>query len=160
MIYWSSFIRETIFCSIYVFFLLQLPLKQATHHPIQLSDGLINYLSFFFLSPRSLVIIINMCAVFAYSLDARGGPLAEASHLAMSDDLGSRSYFITDDQPSKARLRIQHVNMHDEGVFRCRVDFNNSPTRNFQVNLTLVGQSCVSLLSTKFINSTDLLSII
>ncbi|XP_015837630.1 hemicentin-2 isoform X2 [Tribolium castaneum] len=72
-----------------------------------------------------------------YSLDARGGPLGEASHLAMSDDLGSRSYFIKDEQPSKARLRIRNVTIHDEGVFRCRVDFDNSPTRNFQVNLTL-----------------------
>ncbi|XP_056634796.1 hemicentin-2 [Diorhabda sublineata] len=75
-----------------------------------------------------------------YSLDARDGPLDKASHLAMSDDLGSRSYFITEGEPSKARLRIQNVNIHDQGVFRCRVDFVNSPTRNFQVNLTLVDQ--------------------
>ncbi|KAG5886152.1 hypothetical protein JTB14_018530 [Gonioctena quinquepunctata] len=75
-----------------------------------------------------------------YSLDARDGPLDKASHLAMSDDLGSRSYFITEDEPSKARLRIQNINIHDQGVFRCRVDFVNSPTRNFQVNLTLVVQ--------------------
>ncbi|KAF5299763.1 hypothetical protein FQA39_LY11433 [Lamprigera yunnana] len=75
-----------------------------------------------------------------YSLDARGGPLHEASHLAITDELGSRSYFIIDDQPSKARLRIQNINSEDEGVFRCRVDFINSPTRNFKVNLTLVVQ--------------------
>nr|XP_023016282.1 hemicentin-2-like [Leptinotarsa decemlineata] len=75
-----------------------------------------------------------------YSLDARDGPIDKASHLAMSDDLGSRSYFITEDEPSKARLRIQNINIHDQGVFRCRVDFVNSPTRNFQVNLTLVDQ--------------------
>ncbi|XP_068894173.1 neural cell adhesion molecule 1 isoform X1 [Tenebrio molitor] len=75
-----------------------------------------------------------------YSLDARGGPLREASQLAMSDDLGSRSYFIKGDQPSKARLKIRNVTIHDAGVFRCRVDFDNSPTRNFQVNLTLVEQ--------------------
>lgn len=72
-------------------------------------------------------------------MDARGGALSKASHLAMSDDLGARSYFITEDEPSKARLRIQTVSTHDHGVFRCRVDFVNSPTRNFQINLTLVG---------------------
>lgn len=72
-------------------------------------------------------------------MDARGGLLNESAHLAMTDDLGSRSYFITDDQPSKARLRIQNVNTEDEGLFRCRVDFINSPTRNFKINLTLVG---------------------
>ncbi|XP_030745151.1 hemicentin-1 [Sitophilus oryzae] len=75
-----------------------------------------------------------------YSLDARGGPLSKASHLAISDDIGRRSYFIADEEPSKARLRIQSVNAADEGVFRCRVDFVNSPTRNFQVNLTLIDQ--------------------
>ncbi|XP_031352494.1 hemicentin-2 isoform X2 [Photinus pyralis] len=75
-----------------------------------------------------------------YSLDARGGPLSEASHLAMTDELGSRSYFIIDEEPAKARLRIQKINAEDEGVFRCRVDFINSPTRNFKVNLTLVVQ--------------------
>ncbi|KAJ8976999.1 hypothetical protein NQ317_003425, partial [Molorchus minor] len=75
-----------------------------------------------------------------YSLDARGGPLDKASHLAMTDDLGGRSYFITEDEPSKARLRIHGVTKKDQGVFRCRVDFVNSPTRNFQVNLTLVVQ--------------------
>ncbi|XP_019764503.2 hemicentin-2 [Dendroctonus ponderosae] len=75
-----------------------------------------------------------------YSLDARGGPLSQASHLAMGDDLGRRSYFIADEEPSKARLRIQNATESDQGVFRCRVDFVNSPTRNFQVNLTLVEQ--------------------
>ncbi|CAH1116559.1 unnamed protein product [Phaedon cochleariae] len=75
-----------------------------------------------------------------YSLDARDGPIDKASHLAMSDDLGSRSYFITEGEPSQARLSIQNINVHDQGVFRCRVDFVNSPTRNFQVNLTLVAQ--------------------
>ncbi|CAH0550171.1 unnamed protein product, partial [Brassicogethes aeneus] len=73
-----------------------------------------------------------------YSLDARGGSLSAASHLAMSDDLGARSFFITDEDPANARLRIHKVNIHDQGVFRCRVDFVNSPTKNFQINLTLV----------------------
>ncbi|ERL85566.1 hypothetical protein D910_02985 [Dendroctonus ponderosae] len=58
----------------------------------------------------------------------------------MGDDLGRRSYFIADEEPSKARLRIQNATESDQGVFRCRVDFVNSPTRNFQVNLTLVEQ--------------------
>lgn len=77
---------------------------------------------------------------FNFSLDARAEPLNKSFHLATSDDLGSRTYFITDDHPSKARLKIQRVRLSDEGVFRCRVDFVNSPTRNFKVNLTLVGQ--------------------
>ncbi|KAK9707614.1 CD80-like C2-set immunoglobulin domain [Popillia japonica] len=72
-----------------------------------------------------------------YSLDARNVPLEKASHLAAAYDVGSRSYFITD-HPSRARLKIKNVTPEDEGIFRCRVDFLNSPTRNFQINLTLV----------------------
>lgn len=75
-----------------------------------------------------------------YSLDAR---LNETSHLAVSNDLGTRSYFVMDQDPSRARLKIQEVAAEDEGVFRCRVDFINSPTRNFRVNLTLVVQPSV-----------------
>lgn len=58
----------------------------------------------------------------------------------MTDDLGGRSYFIADEEPSKARLRIQNVKKSDKGLFRCRVDFVNSPTRNYQVNLSLIGE--------------------
>lgn len=58
----------------------------------------------------------------------------------MSDDLGQRAYFIVDGHSTKARLKIQNVTSGDEGLFRCRVDFINSPTRNFRVNLTLVGK--------------------
>lgn len=83
---------------------------------------------------------LSLFLFYAYSLDARGGPLSIATHLAITDDLGSRSYFLTDGESSKARLRIHNVQPKDEGIFRCRVDFMNSPTRNFRVNLTLVGQ--------------------
>ncbi|XP_018318649.1 hemicentin-1 [Agrilus planipennis] len=75
-----------------------------------------------------------------YSILARGSPLDKSSHLSTTDDLGSRSTFITDGEPSRARLRIRNVKEKDEGTFRCRVDFSNSPTRNFKINLTLVVQ--------------------
>ncbi|CAH2016234.1 unnamed protein product [Acanthoscelides obtectus] len=73
-------------------------------------------------------------------MDARFGPVGKATHFANTDNLGTRTHFITEDEPSKARLRIERVTEQDQGVFRCRVDFVNSPTRNFRVNLTLVVQ--------------------
>lgn len=76
-----------------------------------------------------------------YSLDSRsGGTLLQATHSALSGDLGERLYFSAAENPKAAKLRIKDVKQSDGGVYRCRVDFFNSPTRNFRVNLTLVGK--------------------
>ncbi|XP_012149947.1 motor axon guidance molcule sidestep isoform X3 [Megachile rotundata] len=72
-----------------------------------------------------------------YSLDARNGDLTSAIHWAVSDDLGKRTYFQIGDG-HRAKLKVAKVTFKDQGIFRCRVDFINSPTRNFRVNLTLV----------------------
>ncbi|KOC66691.1 Neural cell adhesion molecule 1, partial [Habropoda laboriosa] len=72
-----------------------------------------------------------------YSLDARSGDLASAIHWAVSDDLGKRTYFQIGDG-HRAKLKVTKVTYKDQGIFRCRVDFIDSPTRNFRVNLTLV----------------------
>ncbi|XP_076667371.1 motor axon guidance molcule sidestep isoform X2 [Andrena cerasifolii] len=72
-----------------------------------------------------------------YSLDARSGDLSKAIHWAVSDDLGKRTYFQIGDG-HRAKLKVTKVTYKDQGMFRCRVDFINSPTRNFRVNLTLV----------------------
>ncbi|XP_011689021.1 PREDICTED: neural cell adhesion molecule 1-B isoform X2 [Wasmannia auropunctata] len=74
-----------------------------------------------------------------YSLDARNGSLNNAIHWAVSDDLGKRTYFKIGDG-HQAKLKITEVTLKDQGDFRCRVDFVDSPTRNFRVNLTLVEQ--------------------
>ncbi|KAI5740170.1 hypothetical protein M8J76_001218 [Diaphorina citri] len=37
-----------------------------------------------------------------------------------------------------ARLVVSHVNMDDESMYRCRVDFKNSPTKNIKINLTVI----------------------
>jgi len=72
-------------------------------------------------------------------LDSRGGSLKHATHAALASDLGQRLYFAVADQPRDSRLQIRNVKSIDGGVYRCRVDFFNSPTKNFRVNLTLVG---------------------
>lgn len=64
--------------------------------------------------------------------------MTDAIHWAVSDDLGRRTYFQVGDG-HRARLKVTKVTLKDQGVFRCRVDFVDSPTRNFRVNLTLVG---------------------
>ncbi|XP_076234186.1 motor axon guidance molcule sidestep isoform X2 [Calliopsis andreniformis] len=72
-----------------------------------------------------------------YSLDARSGNLTTAIHSAIGNDLGNRTYFLISDG-QRAKLKVTKVTFKDQGIFRCRVDFVNSPTRNFRVNLTLV----------------------
>lgn len=76
-----------------------------------------------------------------YSLDSRsGGTLKQATHSALAGDLGERLYFSAAENPKNAKLKIKNVKQSDGGVYRCRVDFFNSPTRNYRVNLTLVGK--------------------
>jgi hypothetical protein len=76
-----------------------------------------------------------------YSLDSRnGGRLKDATHSTLAGDLGERLYFAVTELPRDAKLKIKDVKGSDAGVYRCRVDFFNSPTRNYRVNLTLVGE--------------------
>ncbi|KAJ1526188.1 hypothetical protein ONE63_009347 [Megalurothrips usitatus] len=100
-----------------------------------------------------------------YSLDNRNGDLEKAEHGAIArPKTGKGRYFFQTSasgvplppsgprasphnweqpdegvtlEPKVARLRILNVSAEDEGVFRCRVDFLDSPTTNFRVKLTL-----------------------
>ncbi|XP_012275792.1 hemicentin-1 [Orussus abietinus] len=49
--------------------------------------------------------------------------------------LGTRAIFHLG---KPAELWIQDTHQSDEGVYRCRVDFRNSPTRNYKVNFTVI----------------------
>lgn len=69
------------------------------------------------------------------------------AHSAIANDLGERLFFAIDDNNNKnARLQIKNVQDTDGGVYRCRVDFFNSATRNARINLTLVGMYFISLI--------------
>lgn len=80
-----------------------------------------------------------------HSIDSRERNVKFGTHSAIASDLGERLFFAIDDNNNKnARLRIKSVRDTDGGVYRCRVDFFNSATRNSRFNLTLVGR-CLRL---------------
>ncbi|KAL5283451.1 hypothetical protein ACFFRR_005995 [Megaselia abdita] len=73
-----------------------------------------------------------------YTLDSRKGNVNAAPHSAIASDLGQRLFFSIGETPKDSKLQIKDIKTADGGVYRCRVDFFNSPTRNYRINLTLV----------------------
>ncbi|XP_073816419.1 LOW QUALITY PROTEIN: sidestep III [Musca autumnalis] len=71
-----------------------------------------------------------------YSFDVRGRPFEKALYWSDTNSFGPRAYFVTTTQPAK--LQVDNIQLDDEGVYRCRVDFQNSPTRNHRINLTVI----------------------
>ncbi|KAM3962170.1 neural cell adhesion molecule 1, partial [Aphomia sociella] len=71
-----------------------------------------------------------------YSFDVRGRSFNKALHWSDPLAFGRRAYFVTMSRPSS--LTVDAVQLDDEGIYRCRVDFKNSPTRNFQIRLNVV----------------------
>lgn len=68
----------------------------------------------------------------------RGKPAHQARHWSAKEVFGDRAFFRTGPEP--ATLVIEKIRRHDEGLYRCRVDFRNTPTRSFRYNLTIVGK--------------------
>ncbi|XP_065338847.1 contactin-2-like isoform X4 [Cloeon dipterum] len=72
-----------------------------------------------------------------YSYDLRGRKGSNNPKLWSSPNgFGPRARFQTETTP--AVLQVDSLTTDDEGLYRCRVDFKNSPTRNLKINLTVI----------------------
>ncbi|XP_058116019.1 nephrin [Anopheles ziemanni] len=69
-----------------------------------------------------------------YTFDARD--VREGSHRSSNSSFDGRANFYPSRTP--AMLEIQQTKPTDSGIYRCRVDFHKSPTRNTRVQLTVI----------------------
>jgi len=70
-----------------------------------------------------------------YSFDVRSKD-PDGKHWSAQEPFGGRAFFKAESNTSF--LLISDVKLEDEGLYRCRVDYRNSPTRNVKLNLTVV----------------------
>ncbi|XP_029055789.1 hemicentin-2-like isoform X1 [Osmia bicornis bicornis] len=70
------------------------------------------------------------------SLDARGRSIAQARFWSDPYVFGKRATMRTNVESVK--LEINPLEATDAGLYRCRMDYKNSPTRNHKVNLTVI----------------------
>ena len=84
-----------------------------------------------------------------------------ASHYSDDSVLGHRAVMrvppgggVTDamgkSQRKKATLTIERLQPQDQGLYKCRTDFKRSPTRNYMMELKIMGKGSYN----GFINST------
>ncbi|CAH1392839.1 unnamed protein product [Nezara viridula] len=71
-----------------------------------------------------------------HSVDRRGKSPETGIHWKNDAILEERSYFRIGTEPPT--LTIDNVEERDEAIYRCRVDFKTSPTRNYKINLTVI----------------------
>lgn len=75
---------------------------------------------------------------FFFSFDVRGRLFGQAKLWSSPAGFGPRAFFRASASP--AHLLLDDVRASDAGIYRCRVDFKNSPTRNLKVNFTVLSE--------------------
>lgn len=78
----------------------------------------------------------HVSKLYICSFDVRGRQFGQARLWSSPLAFGTRAHFSSTSHP--AQLKIDNVRIEDEGAYRCRVDFRNSPTRNLKINLTVI----------------------
>ena len=76
--------------------------------------------------------------VFYFRADGRNdGDLNVAHHWSDHTIFGSRALLLLE---SKVSLHIKNVRPTDTSLYKCRVDYKNSPTVNMLINLTVISK--------------------
>ena len=85
--------------------------------------------------------------LFLVSFDARGSTIENGKHWSDEHLLGRRAYFRLHNEHSRggasspgAHLELFPVQDRDEAIYRCRVDFLLSPTKNTIANFTVISE--------------------
>ncbi|XP_058446543.1 nephrin-like isoform X2 [Malaya genurostris] len=71
-----------------------------------------------------------------YSVDVRDRVARQPSHWSAPEVFGSRAKFNIDKSP--ASLLIKNLKRHDQGIYRCRIDFRTLQTQTHRYNLTVI----------------------
>ena len=88
---------------------------------------------------------------FHFSYDARLGGLDDGKRWSDAErGFGHRAVFHVDQTKLKSSgvnqkvmsyLNVNEIKSDEAGVYKCRVDFKSAPTRNYNVNVTVIGES-------------------
>jgi hypothetical protein len=93
-------------------------------------DDIVFRLSYYHIFEKMMMMMIMFLLFFFLSL---------ATHSTLAGAWTERIFFSIPNDLREAKLHVRSFSKIDAGVYHCRVDFFNSPTRNFRVNVTLIG---------------------
>ena len=81
--------------------------------------------------------------ISSFDLRSSSGP---GQHWKDDKTLGDRGYVLYEESPRicKSYLNLERLVPGDSGQYRCRVDYQVSPTRNTRIKLKLVGRIIIS----------------